>query len=187
MFRTIAIVAGAAVSIAAMSGCAVKALPYTPSISTVSTLKANGTAPVRLGAFSVKAGTANADVISLRGNSMSSSIGTDYAAYLGEALRQEVELAGRLDPKANLEISGVLLRNELEAGISTGTAAVEGQFVVRRNGEVRYDKVKRGSKEWESSFAGPVALPKAIQNYPLTVQALLTELYADPEFQAALR
>jgi len=187
-FRSVALAAGAAVALSALTGCATKSPPYSPSIANVSTLKANGTAPVAVGAFSVKSDLPGAASLGMRGSTMSSSIGTDYAAYLGEAIRLELELAGRLDPKSRLDISGTLVRNDLDAsGMSVGTAAVEGRFIVRRDGEVRFDKVKRGTAEWESSFAGAVALPRAAQNYPVVVQNLLTALYADADFQAALR
>lgn len=186
--RSVALAAGAAVALSALTGCATKSPPYSPSIANVSKLKAAGTAPVAIGAFSVKSDLPGAAAIGMRGSSMSSSIGSDYAAYLAEAIRLELELAGRLDPKSTLEISGTLLRNDLDAsGISKGTAAVEGRFVVKRDGQVRFDKVKRGTAEWESSFAGAVALPRAAQNYPIVVQELLTALYADADFQSALR
>lgn len=187
-FRTAAIAAGAAVAIATLSGCAVKSPPYSVSIANVTKLKSETTTPVAVGAFTVKSDMKGATYLSMRGSTMSSSVGADYAAYLGEALRAELELSGRLDPKSTLEISGMLLRNHLDAdGISKGDAAVQGRFVVRRDGQVRFDKVKESSREWESSFAGAVALPRAAQNYPLVVQDLLTALYADPEFQSALR
>jgi hypothetical protein len=186
--RTIAIVAGAAVAIAAMTGCAVQTPPYPTSINNVSTLKNHGDSTVAVGAFSVKAGIPGEAVIGMRGNSMTSSVGANYAAYLAEALRSELELARRLDPQAKIEISGVLIRNDLDAsGISTGKGSMEAQFVVRRDGQVKYDQIKQASAEWESSFAGAIAIPKAVQNYPVIVQGLLAALYGDAEFQAAIR
>jgi len=182
-----AMVAGAAVAIAGTSGCAVNAPAYSPSITNVSTLKNNGTAPIAVGAFSVKSGVPGATTLSLRGNPMSSAIGGNYAGYLAEALRSELELARRIDPKATIEITGVLTRNELDAGIAKGTGLIEARFVVRRDGQVKFDKIKNASAEWESAFAGPVAIPKAAQNYPLLVQSLLAALYGDADFQAALR
>jgi len=181
-------VACAAVAIAGISGCAVPAPAYSPSIANVSTLKNNGTAPVAVGGFSVKTGTPGASTLSVRGHPMSTAVGSDYAGYLAEALRSELELARRSDPKATIEITGVLTRNELDGdGILKGVGLIEAQFVVRREGQIKFDKVKSGSAEWESSFAGAIAIPKAVQNYPVMVQSLLAALYSDADFQAALR
>lgn len=119
---------------------------------------------------------------------MKPAAGADYAAYVADALRAELEMAQRLDPKATLEISGLLLKNDLDAsGFSKGEAEIQAQFIVRRNGQVQFDKVKSANAEWESSFAGAVAIPRAAQNYPLLVQNLLSTLYADAEFLAAIR
>ena len=186
-FTSIAVIVGAAVCTLVMSGCAGVATPYSPSIANVSTLKANGNEPISIGAFTVQASLATATTLMVRASPMTSPVGKDYAAYVSDALRKEVELASRLNPGSKLEISGVLVGNEIDAAIVKGTAAIQVQFVVRRDGVVRFDKVKRGAIEWESSFAGAVAIPKAGQSYPLVVQALLTSLYADPDFLAALR
>ena len=187
-FRTIAILAGAALGVAAMSGCAVKAPSYAPSITNVSTLKTSGTTPVALGTFSVRSGTAGGSSISLRGHNMRSPVGADYAAYVAEALRADLEMAKRLDPKSTIEITGLLLKNEVDAnGMSKGDGEIQAQFIVRRDGQVRFDKVKSGKAEWESSFAGAVAIPRAAQNYPFLVQSLLSSLYADADFVAAIR
>lgn len=181
------VAAGIAVSVVTLSGCAVKAPPYSPSIQNVSTLKSHGAAAVAVGAFTVKSGLATGQTLSLRANTMTSAIGGDFAAYLGEAIRSELELAGRLGKGADIEVSGVLLRNDVDPAIGTGTARIDAQFVVRRGGAVRFDKVKRGEMSWDSSFAAAVAIPKATQNYPVTVQNLLAALYADADFQAAIR
>jgi len=84
--------------------------------------------------------------------------------------------------------TGLLTRNDLDSsGIVKGTGLIEAQFVVRRDGQVKFDKIKSASAEWESSFAGAVAIPKAAQNYPVMVQSLLAALYSDADLQSALR
>lgn len=187
-FSIRAVAACAAVAVAGLSGCAMKTPPYSPSIQNVSALKEAGTAPVAVGTFTVKAGIEGGTTISMRANSMSSPIGADYAAYLAEALRVDLDLAKRLDPRSTVEITGVLLRNDLDAsGISKGVAQMEAQFIVRRDGQVRFDKVKKGATEWESSFAAAIAIPKAVQSYPYAVQSLLNALVSDADFQAAIR
>lgn len=170
-----------------LSGCALQTPSYTPSIDHVETLK-KGAAPVALGAFTVQSGATGATAIGLRGSQMSSSVGSDYAAYLAEALRQELVLAGKLDAKSRIVIGGVLLKNDIAAGgLATNSGEIEARFTVTQDGRERYSRVKHASQSWESSFVGAVAIPKAQQQYPLLVQQLLTELLADAEFIAALK
>ncbi len=119
---------------------------------------------------------------------MASPVGSDYAAYLAEALRQELVMAGKLDAQSKLEISGMLLKNDIDAtGFSTAQGEIEARFVVRNDGQIRYDRVQLAKLAWESSFAGAVAIPKAQQQYPLMVQALLAQLLADSEFRTAIK
>lgn len=168
------------------TGCAMQAPRYQPSLDNVELLKKSVGAPVALGAFTVQPGVSGS--IGLRANSMTSSVGGDYAAYLGDALTQELKLAGKLDAASKLEISGVLLKNDIAAGgLATNSGEVEARFMVKNAGAQRYDKVKRAELSWESSFLGSVAIPKAQQQYPLIVQKLLSLLWGDADFQAALK
>ncbi|MEK8051775.1 hypothetical protein AACH10_16105 [Ideonella sp. DXS22W] len=178
--------AACAVSLA-LGGCALQAPGYTPSIDHVETLKKRAV-PVALGAFTVQTGATGATAIGLRGSPMSSSVGGDYAAYLAEALRQELMLAGKLDAKSRIVIGGLLLKNDIAAGgLATNSGEIEARFTVTQDGRERYNRVKRATQSWESSFVGAVAIPKAQQQYPLLVQQLLTELLADGDFLAALQ
>lgn len=179
--------AGLAVAVA-LQGCAIQAANYQPSLDNVDAIKKTVPAPLALGSFSVQVGATGASQISLRGNPMASPVGSDYAAYLADALRQELVLANKLDPKSTFEVSGVLLKNDIAAGgLATNSGEIEARFVVRRSGAVRYEAVKRVEASWESSFVGAIAIPKAQQQYPLLVQKLLAALLADPQFVAALR
>lgn len=169
-----------------LSGCSIVAPPYTPSLDNVQALKNSGAAPTRVGTFN-ETGTAVPHPISLRANSLRSPYGSNWSAYLSEAVTRELTMAGKLSPKADVEISGTLLRNEIDPAIGTGTGDISARFVVRKDNTVRYDQVKSVHREWESSFAGAVAIPKAVTEYGYTVQALLATLYADPAFLEALK
>lgn len=119
---------------------------------------------------------------------MQSSVGGDYAAYLADALQQELRLAGKLNPASNLEISGQLLKNDIAAGgFSTNSGEIEARFIVKNDGVQRYDKVQRAELSWDSSFMGAIAIPKAQQQYPAIVQKLLSLLWGDSDFQAAVK
>lgn len=165
-----------------------QAPPYQASVSNSEVLRRASIQPARPAEFTVSAGMDGASSLGLRGSSMSSPVGTDYAAYLGEALRKELELARMLDPQSPTQISGVLLKNELNAGgFSTNDGTVEARFMVKREGATRFDKTLRASQTWDSSFVGAVAIPKAQQQYPVLVQDLISKLFADTEFLASLR
>lgn len=175
-------------SIAALaSGCSLTAPRYTASLDNVQKLKDGGIAPTKVGAFRSEPGKDNPPAISLRGSSLASPYDNSYAAYLAEALKQELSLAGKLAPDAQVEVSGALQKNDINIPISTGSGDITARFIVTRGGTVRYDQVKTIHDEWDSSFVGAVAIPRAQQQYPVMVQKLLTQLYADPAFMQALK
>lgn len=174
-------------TVAVVAGCANPAPPYQASIDNVQTLQRAGSSKVKLGSFTAKAGAVGAQSITLRAMSMTSPVGADFGAYLGEAVKQELTLAKRLDPASAIEVSGVLLGNDIDTAMGTASGYAEAQFVVSKDGQVRFSKTKRGEQSWESSFVGAIAIPKAQQSYALIVQQLLTSLYKDPEFTEALK
>lgn len=174
---------------ALLTGCSSLVTPsYQPGIDNVETLKRHS-APVSVGAFTVAANTPGATSLSMRGaNTMSSSVGADYAAYLAEALRQELKLSGKLDPNSSVVISGTLLKNNLDvSSFSTASAQIESRFVVTRGGVVKFDAIKKAESNWGSSFAAAVAIPRASQEYPLVVRKLIETLLADPEFLTSIK
>jgi hypothetical protein len=172
-----------------LAGCSTPAPNYSPLISNVEAIKAASPAKINVGRFeapsTMKEG---AQSISLRGSSMISPVGKDYGDYLTAALRQELDLAGVFSTQSQLEVSGNLITNTINAaGISTNDAQMEARFIVKRDGRVVYDQPKRADMKWESSFAGAVAIPLAMNNYPLLVQKLIGQLFADPEFLRAVK
>ena len=169
-------------------GCAGPAPNYTPSVDNVARLKKTSSSEVKVGTFATKPGMQSADAISLRASSMVSPVGKNYGDYLAAALRSELELAKLHAPNSPVEVSGTLLHNNINAGgIQTNDGQLAAQFVVKKGEEVRYDKVKKITRQWEGAFAGAVAIPQAANNYPLMVQDLLGALFADPDFFASLK
>jgi hypothetical protein len=170
------------------SGCSLMAPRYTASIENVQKIKDADTQPVKVGTFESTPGKGNANPISLRGSSLASPYDSSFAKYIAEALRQDLELAGRLAPDAKIEISGALQKNDINIpAVGSGTGDLEARFIVKRAGETRYDQVKAIHDVWDSSFVGAVAIPRAQARYPVMVQKLLAELYADPAFIEALK
>jgi hypothetical protein len=179
---------GGLLLIAALTGCATQAPPYAPTVDNADTLKQRNVPPMKLGSFTVQPGATGATSIGLRGNPMQSPVGADFAAYLADALRKELVLAGKLDPASGTEVAGQLLKNDIAAaGIVTNSGEIEARFIVSRAGQVRYDQVLRAEMSWDSSLMGAIAIPKAVQTYPLLVQKLLATLFADSRFLAAVQ
>lgn len=171
-----------------VAGCAIKSPPYQASITNVEALRKAELQPLNVGSFTSQSGATGATSIGLRGAQMESSVGAGFADYLAVALQQELELARLLKAQASTEVSGILLKNDISAGgINTNSGEIEARFMVNRDKKARYDRVKRAEMEWESSFAGAVAVPRAQQQYPLMVQKLLGELFADPAFIEACK
>jgi hypothetical protein len=187
-FRRAALCAGIAVS-AILTGCAGPAPNYAPSIDNVEALKTiGGGTSVKTGTIGVTPDMPGAKAIGLRGSTMTSPVGGNYGDYIASALRQELELAKLYNPQSGVEVSGTLIKNNIDAGgISTSAGQIEARFLVTSNGQVLFDKIKRIERQWESSFAGAVAIPLAINNYPLMVQSLISSLVTDPDFVKAIR
>ena len=169
-----------------LSACSTVAPQYSSSLDNIAVLKKDAGGPVKVGAFQTESDKLNS--ISLRGTGMASPYEQSYAKYLGEALKQELIMAGKYAPDADIELSGTLLKNDIDAsGFSAATGNIDARVVVKNRSVVKYDKVKSIKQDWESSFVGSVAIPRAVAAYPGMVSKLLGELYADPEFIAALK
>lgn len=169
------------------TGCATQAPPYSASIANVEALKSAGNFKASVGTFNSTPGQGNANPISLRGNSLVSPYDNSYAAYVAAAIKDELAMAQKLSPGADIELSGMLIKNDIDAAIGTGRSNIEVRMIVKKGGKIRYDQVKKANHEWESSFAGMIAIPKAMQEYPIMIQKLLALLYADPAFVAAIQ
>jgi hypothetical protein len=169
------------------TGCSIMAPKYTASLTNVQQVKDSGIQAVKVGNFTSAPGKGNANPISLRGSSLDSPYDKSYAKYVAEALTQELSLAGKLAPDAQIEVSGVLTKNDISIPVSSGSGDIEARFVVTRGGTVKYDQVKSIHDEWDSSFVGAIAIPRATERYPVMVQKLLATLYADAAFTQALK
>lgn len=169
------------------TGCATKAPAYGISVNDVQQLKSAGNSMVAVKDFEAGPDAHNKG-INVRASNVESPVGGSYAAYLADALRQELAAAKKLAPDAEIEVSGVLNKNDLDtSNFSTGFGVIEAHFVVRRKGEVRYDRIISNRTQFSSSFLGAVAIPHAIAAYPNLVQGLLTNLCNDSDFIAALK
>lgn len=186
-YRNSFLLAAIAVS-TVLAGCAGPAPNYSPSINNVEALKKAGSnVTVKTGEIGVTPGMSGANSLSLRANSITSPVGNHYGDYLAAALRQELDMAKLGNPQSGVEISGMLLKNNIDAGgFRTNEGQMEARFLVKSAGQVRFDKVKRIEHQWDSSFAAAVAIPLAANNYPVMVQKLVGSLVNDPDFVKAI-
>jgi len=181
--RTIACLALSAV----LTACAsINAAPYTPSVDNLQILKSAGEIKTRVRTFDSAGTDDNPYPVHLRAARMKSPVGDSFGAYLSNALEQEFAISGAISSEAKVEVSGALLKNDIDAAISKGTGEISARFVVRRGSGVVYDSIKTASETWDSSFAAIVAIPAATAAYPHIVQKLLANLYADPAFIQAI-
>lgn len=170
-----------------LGGCSMMAPKYTLSANNVQALRDAGAVTTTIGKVAAQGDDAHDQSISLRGSAMKSPYGS-YANYLAEALTQELREAKILDGKSQIQISAVLLKNDIHAaGFSTASADIDARFQVIRAGQTTFDKVKSAHIQWDSSFVGAIAIPRAQQHYPEAVSALLAQLYADHDFLDALK
>jgi len=170
------------------SGCALVAPRYSSSLENVQKLKDSNMQPAKVGNFTSTPDKGNANPISIRGSSLNSPYDGSYAKYLGQALEQELSLAGKLSADAQMEFSGALQKNDISVPpVGSASGDLAARFVITRGGQTRYDQVKSIHDEWDSSFVGAVAIPRAQERYPIMVQKLLSELFTDPAFLQAVK
>lgn len=168
-----------------LTGCmTMQTPPYTAEIENYEQLKAENKKQILVGDFDVPS---SINRISIRGTPLVSSLNKSYGAYLQGAIEEEFYRAGLLSKNASCVISGTLLENDINAaGFSTATGHLSSRVVVQDKETILYDKVVSATHEWDSSFLGGVAIPRACDNYPFIVSKFIKNLFRDPDFQAAL-
>ena len=170
------------------SGCSIMAPPYSPSPENLQLLRDGGKYTACVAEFGSQPGEQNENPISIRGNTINSPYNGSYAGYLAEALRQELAMAGKWSQSAETAVTGTVLTNTVHAPpASTGTVDIKVRFAVVRGSRKSYEQDKSVHHEFPSEFAGPIAIPRAIQEYQFAVHKLLAELYRDQAFVAALK
>lgn len=169
-----------------ISGCTMTTVQYQPDFNLVNEAKDSELPPLAVGEFTEASPSVNR--ISVRGSSMVSHFNKSYGAYLKNALEEQLKQSNLWSDSANIVISGTLTKNDLNAaGASIGTADLAAEFIVTRDGSQVYQKAFSVHHEWDSSFVGAIAIPNAQNNYPVTVQKLITQFMTDPEFIAAVK
>src|SRR5687767_6703745 len=171
--------------LALLAGCAVNAPQYSATISNV---EAASKLPGRVAVGKFDLAEPSLNEVSARGTSFPSPVNGSYADYLAAAATADLKSAGKLDESSRKVLTGTIQKNSLSAaGINTNDAEVAVRFRVTEGAKASFDKTITTRHEWESSFLGGIAIPRALQNYVTTLQKLLLQLYSDPDFAGALR
>lgn len=171
--------------VVALSACATTAPRYTPNLAASETLEKQALSKMRIGEFS--SATPDVEKLTIRGGTFSAPNGDSFADYLRKALQDELAMAGIWDESSFISISGVLHENHLDAsGTNIGVADLSAEFFVTVNRLEIYRNIHSIHHEWDSSFAGAVAISRAHDNYVVAVQKLLLKLFTDPKFSRAV-
>lgn len=175
---------------AALVACAHTPAPaYQAGVDNTMALREAPAGAIAVGDFDAAEGVDDATLRGMRGSTLSGASADGlFSTYLQQALETELRQAGRLDPASDLTLTGTLEVNKVDAtGSREGHGQVAARFVLRRDGQVVFDKRLEATHRWESSFIGAIAIPAAMTGYVATVQKLIGTLFADPEFRAHLR
>lgn len=178
----------AVVLLASLAGCAnFVAGPYSPDYATLDGLKAAKPGGVQVADVQPTDPAAAVNRITLRGAPLVSPH-TTFANYLQQALLRDLSEIGALDSKSDTRVEARVLKNDIDvSGFSVGTGSMDVELTVRHGGTERLRKVYQASTQFESSFAGAVAIPKGQIEYARLVQTLLRQIYSDPQFVAAIK
>lgn len=169
-----------------LQGCGVTMTRYEPSFENVQQLKQ--TPPLQsISNAQVKA-DAGQGSLTVRANPISSPSGS-ITQHIQDAITEELGRAGLLNPQAQRRLDVLVVKNELTAGMGTGTGTgqLAARFTLLKGNEVVYDATKDVSRQWDSSFFGAIAIPNAANAYNPMVRDLLKTLYSDPQFIQALK
>jgi len=168
----------------------IKLPPPQPVIENTVALRDAGIDKVSVGNFTLAAGKDKGidKTVTARGSPISVEGGGSFSGFLRQALINDLTSASRYDAAAGTVIEGELFENSLSAaGSKKASASLVVRFVVKRNGDTRYDKQVRQEAKWDSSFVGAIAIPDAINHFSEQFRLILLRLYRDPEFLKALR
>lgn len=180
--------AAAGFAVLALSGCAsLVAPPYSPDYATLDRLKGQPLQKVSVGTFRPTEESAPVNTIGLRAARMVSPRGS-FARYLEDALIHDLREVSLHDPASNLRVEATVLKNTIDiGGISTGSGHMQVELAVLRGTSAVLKKTYEATTQFESSFAGNIAIPKGQAEYANLVRSLLAKVYADPAFVNALK
>ncbi|WP_432728557.1 hypothetical protein [Variovorax sp. W6] len=177
----------AVLAAAAMAtGCApLLAPPYAADYETLDKLEATRPGMVALAKAQPTDAEEKVNTVRLRSARLLSPSGS-FAQYLQDAMMRDLSEISAYDPKAPTRIAARVLVNEIDLGVINGSGRMEVEITVTRDTAQRLRKTYRAETAFDSSYASIVAVPAGQAAYPRLVRALLRQVYADPQFVAAI-
>lgn len=172
-------------SVLMLGACSLPAPKYSPSFDNVQMIKG---VDKKVEVAQFKGANNNLGDITIRGNTLTSPYNKDFIHYIQTALELEFEKAGLLMKGSTKKLSAVIEENDIDTSdFSTAYGSITATFSINENGNQLYSNQISIKKQWENSFIGAVAIPKAAESYPGMVQELLKQLYSDNKFITALK
>ncbi|HWU33831.1 MAG TPA: hypothetical protein VN023_01280 [Methylovorus sp.] len=171
-----------------LAGCASLVAPnYSPSYESIDQLKKTQVIPLSVGTVLPTDPAAKVNSISLRASPLKAAQGT-FAKYLEDAIISDLKEMGFYDSASTSRIDITIIKNDIDiSGFSTGTGVLEADIKVNRNGAIVLEKRYTATTQFESSFAGAVAIPMGQSEYPNLVRVFLGKLYSDAAFINAIK
>jgi len=168
------------------TGCApLLAPPYAADYETLDKLEAARPGMVALAKAQPTDADDKVNTVRLRSARLLSPSGS-FAQYLQDAMMRDLSEISAYDPKAPTRIAARVLANEIDLGVINGAGRMEVEVTVTRDTTQRLRKTYRAETAFDSSYASIVAVPAGQAAYPRLVRALLRQVYADPQFVAAI-
>lgn len=172
-----------------LAGCSSihNAVPYTPNYAAIDQLKFYQLNTVALDNVQPPYADASVNQITLRGMPLTATNGT-FTAYLQQALMSDLIEAHIYNPAASLHLSLTLLENDinvLHPVIGSGVMAV--LLELKDSSGLRFSKNYKVTMQFDSSLYPDSAMEIGQNAYPRLVKKLLTEIYKDKQFIAALK
>ncbi len=177
---------GALAAAVLATGCApLLAPPYAADYETLDKLEAARPGMVALAKAQPSDANDKVNTVRLRSARLLSPSGS-FAQYLQDAMMRDLGEISVYDPKAPTRIAARVLVNEIDLGVINGAGRMEVEITVTRDATQRLRKTYRAETAFDSSYASIVAVPAGQAAYPRLVRALLRQVYADPQFVAAI-
>lgn len=177
---------GALAAAVLATGCApLLAPPYAADYETLDRLEATRPGMVALAKAQPSDANDKVNTVRLRSARLLSPSGS-FAQYLQDAMMRDLGEISVYNPKAPTRIAARVLVNEIDLGVINGAGRMEVEITVTRDATQRLRKTYRAETAFDSSYASIVAVPAGQAAYPRLVRALLRQVYADPQFVAAI-
>lgn len=177
---------GALAAAVLATGCApLLTPPYAADYESLDRLEAARPGMVALAKAQPSDANDKVNTVRLRSARLLSPSGS-FAQYLQDAMMRDLSEISVYDPKAPTRIAARVLVNEIDLGVINGAGRMEVEITVTRDATQRLRKTYRAETAFDSSYASIVAVPAGQAAYPRLVRALLRQVYADPQFVAAI-